>query len=267
MPSGYIFYAGPSLIDGRPIVAVATTRTENEKTGHIVQTWILRQDINPIEAVNTGEDKSICGACPLRGLIRPISEKTRTIRQEDRDTTNKGRSCYVLLYTAPLGIWRAVERGLYPVLSDEHAKQFIGRGLRYGSYGDPVAVPRAAWKQLEQLCTGRAMPGYTHQWRFKRFAHWRTRVMASTHSTEENDAAHDAGWRTFRTVTEVDELTAGEIVCPASPEAGSTHTCETCGACNGRSSNSDRRKSIAIVSHGHSKRGILNRLIHERKGQ
>ena len=47
-PSGFIIYQGPSLLDGKPIVAIATTASRNVKTGSMVSIWILRQDIDPV---------------------------------------------------------------------------------------------------------------------------------------------------------------------------------------------------------------------------
>ena len=62
-----IIYKGPSLLDGAPIVVIATYSNRNTKTGHVVQTYILRADINPLEASKTGADVSICGNCPCCG--------------------------------------------------------------------------------------------------------------------------------------------------------------------------------------------------------
>ena len=73
MPNGYIIFSGPSELDGAPIIAVATgfsTSSSNRKTGPgLVQTWILRADINPVQALQTGADGSICGPCPMRGAV------------------------------------------------------------------------------------------------------------------------------------------------------------------------------------------------------
>lgn len=49
--TGMIIYRGPSLLDGAPIVAIATGldgKHRNSKTGNMVQTWIMRDDIAPI---------------------------------------------------------------------------------------------------------------------------------------------------------------------------------------------------------------------------
>ena len=48
---GVVFYEGPSMLDGKPIVAIATPSTENRKTGDMIQTWILRRNIDPVRAL------------------------------------------------------------------------------------------------------------------------------------------------------------------------------------------------------------------------
>lgn len=247
--TGVVFYEGPSRIDGAPIIGIATFGTSNEKTGNLVQTWILRSDVHPIDAINSGEDASICGSCPLRGRIGPASERTKP-GKFGGDTANKERSCYVLVQNAPLQIYKSYHKGNYPKLAPEHKQLMMGRGLRYGSYGDPVAIPMKFWDALGKYCTGKAEPGYTHQWRNKKFSNWSNRVMASTHSLPENEFAEAAGWRTFRTVAPESVLGDNEIYCPASAEGGFKANCETCGACNGRRDMGDGRKSIAIVAHG-----------------
>ena len=79
--SGFVFYRGPSMIDGKPIVAILTglaKRSRNEKTGNgLFQTWIMRERINPLRAVNTGADISICGDCKHRGRIVRVKGKRK----------------------------------------------------------------------------------------------------------------------------------------------------------------------------------------------
>ena len=247
--TGVVFYEGLSEIDGQPIVGIATFGTTNEKTGNLVQTWMLRSDVHPIDAINSGADSSICGSCPLRGLIRPASERSKPGKFKG-DTANKGRSCYVLVQNAPLAIWNAYNAGKYPVLSSEHRRLMIGRGLRYGSYGDPVAIPMSCWESLAKFCTGKSEPGYTNQWRNPKFQNWSKKVMASTHSVAENAVASTMGWRTFRTVVDIGDISNNEIICPASESGGYTANCETCGACDGRRGIQDVRKSVVIMAHG-----------------
>lgn len=237
---GFIFYSGPSRLDGQPIVGIATYDGDNYKTGPMVQTWILRADIAPHLALRSGADSSVCGDCPLRA-----------------------NGCYVIVHQAPLAVWRAWSAGSYPELSADHDSILSGMGLRYGSYGDPVAVPRRAWSLLERLCTGATRTGYTHQWRQRRFHGWRTKLMASIHTDSELAYAQYLGWRTFRVLPDTDSrIRRGEILCPASPEAGQHKTCAECGACDGRRDHSDTRVSVAIVAHGAQRRNASSIALH-----
>jgi len=55
-PIGYIVYEGPSLLDGSPIVVIINkirAASKNVKTGALVQSFIIRSDINPVEALKT----------------------------------------------------------------------------------------------------------------------------------------------------------------------------------------------------------------------
>ena len=247
---GYIFYEGPSQIDGAPIVGIVTYGSRNPKTGNVAQTWILRSDIHPITAINTGDDSSICGSCPLRGRLADASERIHKGKYEGQtETVNKGRGCYVSVQNAPLQVYNSYKRGIYPKFDNSACFPLMELGLRYGSYGDPVAIPMKYWDILAKFCKGKSRPGYTHQWKNKKFSKWSTRVMASTHSLEENELASSRGWRTFRTISDISQLASNEIICPASEEGEYKANCATCGACDGRGEN-DNRVSIAIVAHG-----------------
>lgn len=235
MVNGYVFYNGPSEIDGTPIIGIVTIKTKNEKTGPMVQTWILPRDENPFEAIHNGNDVAVCGNCPLRGIIE--------------DNKNKHRGCYVAVHNAPNNIWKAFHRGMYPKLTKK-SEGLSGKSLRFGAYGDPVAIPWNSWMLLEELCTGRITAGYTHQWKDKRFQAWKKHIMASIHSVEEKELAHSMGWRTFRTGTSSEGIDKDEIFCPASPEGGDKRQCNDCGACNGNYNGGTERKSIFIIQHG-----------------
>lgn len=75
-----ILYGGASMIDGAPIVCVATFGSRNPKTGDMVQTWIMRSDISPTEAAHAGRDASVCGSCALRGAVVDGRNKGRVVR-------------------------------------------------------------------------------------------------------------------------------------------------------------------------------------------
>ena len=68
-----IAWVGNSPVDNAPIMLVLTglsalrgEQSDNGKTGPMVQSYIIRRDMTPIEAVTSGNDQSICGNCPLR---------------------------------------------------------------------------------------------------------------------------------------------------------------------------------------------------------
>lgn len=222
-----IVYDGPSLIDGKPIVAIAVWSNRNRKTAAMVQTYILRRDINPLEASKTGADVSICGDCPLRGT--PTDDPTRKIA--------KGRRCYVNLGQGVLIVWKAFQRGVYA--PGDAATMGAGRMVRLGTYGDPAAVPAGVWRDLTSRAKG--WTGYTHQWRKR--PDLQGLCMASIDAPEQVEAARGGGWRLFSIVP----LGSSAINCPASKEAGARTTCAACGLCKGTSSGS--KKDIFIAEH------------------
>jgi len=236
-PSGVVLYRGPSELDGSPIVVIATglaKASANEKTGDLIQTWIIREDVSPTEAVNTGADASICGTCPHRGRIE--------------DGRNVGRSCYVTVFQAPLNVWKTYHRGNYPLVTPEEARAiFAGRKVRLGSYGDPAAVPFNVWAIA--LAETSARTGYSHAWRTAP-ATLAQYVMASCDSVQDAIDAKALGYRTFR-VTALpapQDKRPREVVCPASAEAGYKTTCASCLACGGLSAKA--KADVVITVHG-----------------
>ena len=233
--NGAILWKGPSAIDGKPVFLVATgleKSSRNEKTGDLVQTWILRADISPTDATQSGDDFSICGACPHRGEIV--------------DGRNVNRSCYVTVFQAPLNVYRTAKAGRYasPEIV-EGAALLAGRFVRLGAYGDPAAVPFIVWESLLQGV--QRVTGYTHQWQWadSRFARY---CMASADSVTEAESARAKGYRVFRVGSKAESLVKGEFLCPASAEAGKKLSCAECLACGGLSS--PNRASVFIPAHG-----------------
>lgn len=229
-----IFYRGPSQIDGAPILGIITgldVPSTNTKTGDMLQTYILREDVSPPDAVKQGLDRSICGDCALRG-----------------DGTGLGRSCYVQLKWAPLAVWKYAQREKDLDVVFQRG-EIEGRFLRMGTYGDPCAIPIEVWQRFLRWVTG--WTGYTHQWRDPRFTAYRYFCMASVESRIERSEAVARGWRTFRVRQAEDLLSVNEITCPASAEAGHRTTCAQCRLCNGRAAASiDERADITILAHG-----------------
>jgi hypothetical protein len=236
--AGFILWEGASLYDGKPIVVIATLDSRNKKTGDMISTWVLLQDVNPIEASRTGQDASICGNCPHMG--KPVDKATGWA---------ESRSCYVNLLHGPLPVWKAYKKGVYPRATQyERMTLAAGRMVRIGSYGDPAAVPVSVWQALVRHAKG--WTAYTHA----SVNPLPDMLMTSADTLGQAESAWDKGERTFRVVSSVSELVKGkESLCPASEEAGKRSTCETCRLCNGSLS---KAKSIAIVAHGNGKKHI-----------
>jgi hypothetical protein len=217
-PTGAVLYHGPSMYDGAPIVCIVTglagkRASANRKTGGMLQTWILRADVDPIAALRSREDSSVCGSCKHRG----------------DPETGRSRTCYVNVGQAPLSVWRAWQRGAYGApLADAESIAALGAGLgvRLGSYGDPAAVPANVWHALTSRAAFRT--GYTHGWRDAEPSLAQL-CMASADSLGEAREARERGFRTFRVAAFGDTFReVGEARCPASEEAGKRVTCDGC---------------------------------------
>jgi hypothetical protein len=149
-PNGLILYRGPSKLDGKPIVVVAVglaDRSTNTKTGGMIQTYILAdQGLKPSEATKADQDSSVCGLCPAKGK------------------GGKGRTCYVNLGQGPRAVYdklySAKPYDKYDKRKASHRALFKGRRLRFGTYGDPAAVPMPVWKPFLSIVSG--WTGYTH---------------------------------------------------------------------------------------------------------
>ena len=196
-----IIYNGPSLLDGKPIVAIATWSNRNTKTGAVLQTYILRSDINPLEASKTGEDFSICGDCTMRGEVNDDPKRKQA----------KGRRCYVNLGQGVLIVYKSFLRGVYSMANTKAGRNTLGRArfVRVGTYGDPAAVPDFVWTQL--LAEASTFTAYSHQ------SGWRPDIAMQSADNKAQAVAHwTAGRRTFRVIADLGELDkANEALCPA----------------------------------------------------
>jgi hypothetical protein len=246
-----VIYRGPSLIDGAPIVAVAIIQSGNSKTGNMVQTYIIRADVEPLAASKSGADISICGQCPHRGTATDDANKKQAI----------GRTCYVNLGQGPTVVYRAFARGYYPDAMTSAARRAIGAGrmVRLGTYGDPAAVPSHIWREL--LADAAGHTAYSHQAATAGADFAGDLYMQSADSLSQARDAWAAGNRTFRVIPVRDwteykraALDKNETLCPASSEGGFRTTCDKCGLCAGAGK---KAKSIAIVAHGASARMVI----------
>ena len=227
-----VIYEGPSMIDGAPIVAIATgieNPSRNRKTGPVVQVWILRQDVSPVDAVKSGADVSVCGTCVHRH--------------------HAGGACYVVPGHAPQSIWHAYKRGKYAQVSPVEAGRILsGRIVRLGAYGDPGALPGSVIDPI--AATSAEILAYSHAWRDR--PDLAAVAMASVDSLAERLEAKSKGWRTFRVT--VGDKGKGESICPSADESKTSRpiNCLECKACNGTA----RGYSGDIVIEVHGSRAV-----------
>lgn len=246
--SSLILWEGLSLIDGAPIAVIATGldgASANGKTGTMRQTFILRTDMHPVQALETGADESVCGNCPARPYLA------------SGPGAKKG-PCFVEVSKSVASVYRALSRGRYRVAESEAAIEAAGAGAddRGGTYGDPAAAPAWVWRAFWRRARSRT--GYTHAWRHSdplvraNAEALRPYLMASCDTPLQAQMARAAGWRYFRVRASAGPLLDGEAVCPASAEAGNVTTCATCHACDGAVPVARRPTSPSrvIIAHG-----------------
>lgn len=240
---GYIAYEGPSEIDGRPIVVIVNklSGSDNAKTGaDLVQTFIIRSDVNPVHALKTGDDVSICGQCAHRPALASETGEA---------------PCYVNVGRSVRSVFEAYKRGRYVKSTPGTLRRILaGRKVRLGTYGDPAAAPVAMWQEITADAAG--IVGYSHQWQAMHFDHaaWAPLVMASADTIDEAAQANLFGMRVFRVSVGVDRQ-ASETICPASAEGGKKATCDACMLCGGTSK---QARDVVIADHalGHKRRVI-----------
>lgn len=176
----------------------------------MLQTYIMRSDVLPTEAVKQKLDASICGDCPHRG-----------------------GSCYVNVGQETNKLWRLYREGAYK--ETNLTKLGHNQRIRLGAYGDPAAVPIDVWDRL--LRSADQWTGYTHQWvkhdAVKKYC------QASVDTETEQSIAKWVGWKTFRVKPADEPVLQGETKCPYP-----AMQCITCQKCDGRTQN------IVVDAHG-----------------
>jgi hypothetical protein len=217
---GYIAYEGPSEIDGAPIVVIVNkidSDSENEKTGALVQSFIIRSDVAPTDALKTGQDESVCGQCAHRPYLIATGQSEEP-------------PCYVNVGRSVRSVYEAYKRGRYTYADNATIAKALARKIvRLGTYGDPAAAPVRMWEQI-------------------------TRYAASADTIDEAAKANLLGMRVFRVSIGVDKQ-PGETICPASAEGGKKSTCAKCTLCAGTSIQA-RDVVIADHASGHARRVI-----------
>lgn len=228
-PNGLVLQEDPTRV---VIVTGLARPSQNLKTGPMLQIWILHRNQSPLQAIDSGADREVCGSCPLRGLY------------------GKERGCYVQLGQAPEAIFRAYQRGSYPAW-DGSLDPFQGQAIRFGAYGDPAFIDRTTVERLTSVAN--TWSGYTHQWRDQTHAWTRRYFMASCDTIQDRRDAEALGFRWFGLHVpgtdsgDIERTTDGAVQCPADQ---GLNTCSECSLCRGTTSGA---KSIWIPPHGAGK--------------
>lgn len=210
-------------INGTEYVVIATKGSVNEKTGPMVQIWIIVKDTHPVAAVRSGLDaQSICTGCPFAS----------------------GNGCYVNVAFAPSAIWNSYQRGLYDYLMPrDYPWYFGGNKVRFGAYGNPTLMPFSIAKAIATASDG--WTGYFHNWKDMAPAEaqqWNTLFMASTETKDSLSLANSLDLRVFHAAPEKPE---GFVECLADSR---DLTCSQCLLCQGTNK---KAKPIWINPHGY----------------
>lgn len=223
-PTSYLLHDG-ILPSGDAFIVVATVTSSNRKTGNMIQIAIMLKDHHPVAVVQSGLDaETICRDCPFAA----------------------GNGCYVNVGQAPASIWKSYQKGNIPFLRPkDYTYVFVGRKVRFGSYGNPTLIPLSIVKSIASICDG--WTGYYHNWQSmepKEAKRWNTYFMASTETKDSLAMAEELKLRTFHVSPEKPD---SHIECLSDSHG---IECSKCLLCVG----GKNAKSIWINPHGRGKK-------------
>jgi hypothetical protein len=204
--------------------------TSNSKTGDLIQNnFIPFEWIESDAKISTLSDKAVCFDCD--------------------HSKDKKKTCYVRKGPSEMGLASKVRSlrnlgldnipELSPELEADLLEAIEGRGVRFGSYGEPILLGHDLVNKISKRA--KFWTGYTHQWHKNSWA--KDYFMASVETTLLDKAAKNMGWRTFFVG---DSVGSENVTCPASKEAGNKSTCDQCKLCMGTQS---KAKSVKILKH------------------
>ena len=210
------------FVNGEKFVVIATRDSKNQKTGPMIQIWIILANSHPVPAQRAALDAStICQGCPLAA----------------------GNGCYVAVHQAPAQIWNRYQKGKYlPLQKKDYRRFFTFQKVRFGAYGNPSLIPLPMVEEIAKLSSG--WTGYFHDWHLMKptdaQAYGRY-FMASTGTPDSLIQANALQLRTFHCS---EEKPATHIQCP---EGTSGIQCYQCLLCQGTSK---KAKPIWVAPHG-----------------
>lgn len=244
-----------SQFDRTPLIVVFSLASENIKTSDMIQTWIIPEHLSPLENYYKKLDNNICGSCIHKRSF--------------------GGDCYVRIEQGSLALYRSFLRGNYIELNFDnqyHIAALRQKPIRFGAYGDPLAIPFHFWQIFLEKINPIGWTSYTSSWYLKRAQPYKNFCMASVFSLNLKEAANELGWRTFRVIYEYDQISDDEILvdmdqeifCPSTEQGGFRKNCADCLLCSGNTQDKEiPTGNIAVLVHGVFK----NRLTLERRNK
>lgn len=194
--------------------------SSNEKTGEMIQTYLIdKESINEPKVFGAK-----CSDCPI---------KTECYVNKDKLSV---RSALKRLIAGENTSYKWSTIG-------EMLPRLKGRSLRWGTYGDPSAIPLS---DLKRICSVlKSWTGYTHYFH-EIDQGYSAYLMASCESVALELLAQSLGYRTYRVLLDEDdtlEILDDSIQCPNYTRG---LTCLECGLCNGQAT---KAKSIYVYQH------------------
>ena len=157
-----ILFKDKSNYTGKEVISTITYTSTNIKTGDIPQITFLPVDSKPTDAIKNGEDKSVCGNCPLR----PINHK---------DTPMEDKPCYVNCGYGPNAIYKTLDKiEVHKVKTGQYE---IGR---IGAWGGCDSIPKSSVLKIRSMF--KKVLNYTHDWNNDKSNYLKAFTMASVHS-------------------------------------------------------------------------------------
>ena len=205
-----------------------TDKSTNRKTGDIPQINYLPDD-KPTDAVKNDNDSTVCGTC----IRRPSVAKENGVSP-----------CYVNKGFAQNAIYNSEQKGKIKDISK--AKRMKAGSVRLGSWGDSASVSKEIYFKIRQQVkekyrvNDRDILDYTHNWQTSE--HLKPFAMASVEGIEEARQAWNSGWKTYRVIDNLSDVSEREILCP---NITKRIQCRECKLCNGSQL---QGKSICITN-------------------
>lgn len=274
---GYIIGENIGL-DGKTIVQHhMTVGSSNSKTNNVITVWHTIKGVKTPEAIKSGLDVAVCGACPKRPFLYKIryERALKKYRAMGHNKTNAnklarvdaGTLCYVNGSRGGAGTstndHKRIEIEKIPLLMEIESIE----EMRLGGWGNPSSMARATLEKLLKVLakTGKRRMLYISydQWNKPENQWLKNYCMASVDSPKQYARAVAMGWKSYRVRQIGEPLLDGEEMCPASAENAHAETCTSCPLkCNGTA-------SAAIFDHGSTSeiRKVSARLKKMYKGQ